>query len=124
MDEDTAAALLRIASPRQQSATGLETDGNSEAVQQLLGILGSEVSSMQAVQLLFKSRGNVARAVNAYYDPSPALPNGKGLSSGRGPSNGKAPSSAAKDAAKGTPFQHMQPPSSACPCCMTAMRSS
>ena len=72
MDDATAAALQTIASPRSE-ASQAPSVVDSAAVQQLLGVLGEDVSSLQATQLLFRTKGDVARAVNEFYEPSPAV---------------------------------------------------
>ena len=49
-------------------------DGDSErqhmeeAVEQLISILGSETSTLEARQLLFKAGGDIGRALNLHYD--------------------------------------------------------
>ena len=66
LDQDTEEALRSIASPRKAQQAGSAT---SSLLEQLLAVLGDGVSHTQASQLLFKARGDIARAVNLFYDP-------------------------------------------------------
>lgn len=66
MDQDTAADLRTIASPRSIKASA---EAGPSPIAQLIGILGEDVSQAQASRLLFEANGDVARAVNEFYEP-------------------------------------------------------